>query len=508
MTHPGLPWEWAYLVWTVMGLLYFWMIIRPSVQPTPTGHLAIARMPVLGSLIRYTSVRPAFLVVTKLIFVTIFLVIIAAGLYGTPFPERNAATILTWNLWWTGLVLLVVLTGSAWCSICPWNTLANWLVKRKLWRRAGSNSSLNLRLPKSLRTVWPALFLLIALTWLELGAGVTTDPFATAILALMMVVLATASLAIFERNGFCNYFCPVGRTVGFYAQLAPIELRPIDPGICARCTTLECYNGSSDVDPCPTRLVMGRLKQNTYCTSCGNCARSCHDQNVAWRLRSPSAEAIQDARPHWDEAWFIIALLALTGFHGLTMLSDWQAALVEVARALGTGEHLLVSFTGSLIAALALPALVYGIFVWFVWRIGPAKENYRTLFCRFAFVALPLAFAYHLAHNLNHLLREGSGLWTVLQNPLGIGTLPASMAEKHMRMMEMIVSPGTLHAIQALLLITGVVVANRVIQRRSYSLATDSPWQRRAMVMQISAFSFLVTAFHLWLLMQPMAMRL
>tara|TARA_B100001079_G_C16279231_1_gene455758 strand:+ start:241 stop:813 length:573 start_codon:yes stop_codon:yes gene_type:complete len=190
------------------------------------------------------------------------------------------------------------------------------------------------------------------------------------------------------------------------------------------------------------------------------------------------------------------------------MLSDWQAALVEVARALGTGEHLLVSFTGSLIAALALPALVYGIFVWFVWRIGPAKENYRTLFCRFAFVALPLAFAYHLAHNLNHLLREGSGLWTVLQNPLGIGTLPASMAEKHMRMMEMIVSPGTLHAIQALLLITGVVVANRVIQRRSYSLATDSPWQRRAMVMQISAFSFLVTAFHLWLLMQPMAMRL
>ncbi len=78
-------------------------------------------------------------------------------------------------------------------------------------------------MPKQLRNVWPALLLFIGLTWLELGAGVTTSPYATALLALLMLVLATVSLSLFERKAFCRYFCPVGRTVGFYSQLAPVE---------------------------------------------------------------------------------------------------------------------------------------------------------------------------------------------------------------------------------------------------------------------------------------------
>ncbi len=40
-----------------------------------------------------------------------------------------------------------------------------------------------------------------------------------------------------------------------------------------------------------------------------------------------------------------------------------------------------------------------------------------------AFAALPLAFAYHIAHNINHLVLENRGLGDILNNPLGRGDI-------------------------------------------------------------------------------------
>ncbi len=508
LIHPGLPQTWGLAVFLFVVGAGAWALAMPYGRTAPTGHFNLSAVPMLGAIIGYTTTRPWVLFLVRLAFAAVFLLIIAAGLYGTPIPERNAATVLTWNLWWAGLVFSIFFLGSAWCGVCPWNSLANWLVNRRLWRRADGRSSLNIRVPKSLRNTWPALALFIGLTWMELGVGITIDPFATAMMALAMVVMATVSRAVFERNAFCHHFCPVGRTVGFYAQLAPVELRPIDPDICARCTTLECYNGSADVDPCPTHLVMGRLTQNTYCTSCGNCARSCPDANVAWRLRSPGAEAMQDARPHWDEAWFMLALLGLTGFHGLTMLGGWEDGVISLAHWIGGPGRILAAFSAGLAVSLAVPALFYGIAVSVTQRLAGGGDTFRSLFSRFAFVALPLAFAYHLAHNLGHLAREGAGLGAILANPLGAGTLPLGSAERHLRMMDMFVSQQTLFSIQAMLMALGFFIALGVIRKRCQGLGALASWRARLRRLPLVLFAALFTGFHLWLLMQPMVMRL
>ncbi|MCP4409397.1 MAG: 4Fe-4S binding protein, partial [Gammaproteobacteria bacterium] len=306
MAHPGLPVSWAVVVILSMLILGIWAYLRPVDVKQRSHYFNLSELPLVGQWIQGLTASPWPLLVFKVLLVALFLLVIVAGLLGTPIPERNIATALTWNLWWAGLIVAIFLLGSAWCGVCPWDALATWLVRRRWWRRAHPNNSLNLRVPKGLRNVWPALWMFIGLTWLELGVGVTVSPYATAALALLMVVLATVSLALFERKAFCRYFCPVGRTVGFYAQLAPVELRPIDAQVCADCTTLDCYHGNDTVEPCPTHLVMGRLTQNTYCTSCGNCTQSCPHQNISWRLRPQSLEAISGARPHWDEAWFML----------------------------------------------------------------------------------------------------------------------------------------------------------------------------------------------------------
>jgi len=506
MTHPGLPSVWGLIVWIMMMLISVWALWVPLSKYTTNPYYNLTKIPKLGSLIRWATTQPGLLFSLKLIVVALFLLVIAAGLFGTPIPERNFATILTWNIWWAGLILAVFFLGSAWCAVCPWDTLATWLVHRRLWRRASPHTSLGLPVPKQLRNILPALLLFIILTWLELGVGVTVNPYATALLSLLMVILATASLALFERKAFCRYFCPVGRTVGFYAQLAPVALRPINNDICASCTSLECYHGSATVDSCPTQLVMGRLTQNTYCTTCGNCSRACPHKNVTWRLRPPSAEAIHTARPRWDEALFMLGLMALTAFHGLSMMPFWETWMGDMASFIGDSGQLLWSFSIALTLSLFLPLPPYAIALWLTQRLTGTTLQLKQLFTRFAFIAIPLAFAYHLAHNLNHFVRENVGASAVFTNPLGIDTLPLSMMEKHMRHTQILLAPEILFALQTGLLIFGFLIATYVIRQRGRELFTTNghPWQLIPMLL----FAIGVTAYHLWLLMEPMVMRM
>lgn len=480
-----------------------YILLANTVSGSPAKTISLANIPVLGAFVRALTGTPVILLFLKITVVCLFILVIAAGLSGSQIPERNIATVLTWNIWWAGLIISVFFLGSAWCAICPWDAIATWLVRRRLWRRAHPNNSLNLRVSRRLRSVWPALVLFIVLTWFELGVGVTSSPYMTALLALAMVLMATASLAVFEGKAFCRYFCPVGRTIGFYSQLAPVELRPVNTDICAGCKTLECYYGSETVDPCPTHLVMGRLKQNTYCTSCGNCARSCPDNNVAWRLRAPSREAIEDARPHWDEAWFMLGLLALTEFHGISMAPFFEVWLLSLAALVNDSGKLLWSFSILLLSGMLVVVLAYAFFVRLTQKICLGRSEFKKLFSGFVFVSLPLAFSYHLAHNLSHLFRESSGFGALLLNPFGLGAQPLSMMEKHSRHQDILFSQDFLFASQAALLAFGFWISLKVIQHRGYVLAGAAGLRLSPMIM----FAITITGLHVWLLMQPMMMR-
>ncbi len=507
MMHPGLPPSWAALVGVavvVLSLRTLAALRKSAVEP----QVRRAAHSAPGTIMRHVAaLAPWLLLLLKIALVALFLLIVAAGLFGTPIPERNLATVLTWNIWWAGLILTIFFVGSFWCAVCPWDTVAGWLVRRRLVRRAPTNNSLNLRVPRIIRSVWPALLLFIGLTWLELGTGLTTNPRATAILGLAMVVMATVSLALFERKAFCRYFCPVGRTIGFYSQLAPVELRPADIEVCARCTSLECYHGTDRVEPCPTHLAMGRLTENTYCTSCGNCVSSCPSENVVWRLRPPSIEAVQNARPHWDEACFMLALLALAGFHGLTMLPLWEEAISSFARLVGDSGTLLLGFSIALLAGLAVPTMLYSGAVAATRRIAGIAVDFKQLFSGLAFVALPLAFTYHLAHNLGHVVRESAGIWTLIFNPLGTGMQPLSVAEKQVRHMDLLIRPELLSTLQAGLILFGFWVALQVLRHRGQRLLPGGVLAGFTLLpMILLAIAF--TGFHLWLLMQPMMMRL
>jgi len=187
----------------------------------------------------------------------------------------------------------------------------------------------------------------------------------------------------------------------------------------------------------------------------------------------------------------------------------WEQWMSQLAQAIGDTSHLLLSFSIGLAASIALIAAIYSILVEFTRKLCGDKElEYKRVFSSFAFVALPLAFAYHMAHNLNHLIRESVGSASVFSNPLGIGTLPLSMLEKHERSMHMWMSQDLVFAIQAGLIMFGFWIALQVIRHRGRSMVMNTGRFAGFRLLPMLVFAVGITGFHLWLLMQPMIMRM
>ena len=512
MVHPGLSAQWVAGIAAVMlliGIKTVWLTTNTQSKSSQSGF-SFNHLPVLGGLFSRLVSRPDVLIIFKLIAAGMFLLVIYAGLFGTPIPERNIATVLTWTVWWSAVVISVFFVGSAWCAVCPWDAIATWLVRRRLWRRGSESASLNLTVPKVFRTIWPALFMFVGLTWLELGAGVTTSPYATALMALLMVVLATISLAVYERKAFCRYFCAVGRTLGAYGGMAPVALRPINTQTCADCKTLECYHGTNDIEPCPTHLVMGSMTQNTYCTSCGACTQSCPHENVSWRLRKVGDEIIHASRPHTDEAWFILGLMALTLFHGFTMMPYWEDWMRQLAYVIGDSGQILMSFSIGMFVSILIPVLLYLLVIYLTKVIGNIKMEASRIFNALAFSLLPIAFTYHIAHNLSHLVRESHGFWNVLLNPLGTNVAPLSMHEIHMRHMNPILGNDIIFSLQAMLVLFGFWLSLRIARQRLFTVMNSNESSVGSFIVYIPILLLItgISLTNLWLLMQPMIMRM
>ena len=148
--------------------------------------------------------------------------------------------------------------------------------------------------------------------------------------------------------------------------------------------------------------------------------------------------------------------------------------------------------------------LVYIFFIWLTKILSISPISFKKLFSGFAFTALPLAFVYHLAHNLNHLVRENDGIGQIILNPLGIEAEPLSMMEKHARHTEILLNQDLIFLLQSSLIVFGFWVSLKIIQNRGISLIKINGRYLLPMIM----FSVLITGIHLWLLTQPMIMRM
>ena len=203
-----------------------------------------------------------------------------------------------------------------------------------------------------------------------------------------------------------------------------------------------------------------------------------------------------------------LPILALTSFHGITMLPVWEKWIRHFAQRINDSGQLLWSFSIGMSVILLVPIIIFMLLVKLNQRLSFRDLEFKRLFSSLAIATLPLAFTYHIAHNLTHLFRESRGMMSVITNPLGINTLPLSSAEMHLRHMQPLIPQDLIFALQAGLIVFGFWLATRILTHRVQGLVAGLQKPRFGMQLPMLSFITMVSLFNLWLLMQPMIMRM
>ncbi|MCG8556370.1 MAG: 4Fe-4S binding protein [Proteobacteria bacterium] len=446
-----------------------------------------------------------FQTLPQLAMVVMLAFLVYVGLFGSRFA--NLTPVAVWTLWWAGLVFTVLVLGSAWCFVCPWDGLANLISRLGAGKRVES-LSLKLPFPKSLANMYPAIALFFVLTWLELGYGVTTNPRTTAFMGLGMAACAVMAALLWDGKKFCAHLCPVGRICGIYSNFSPVEIRARNPRACQVCTTEDCLHGNAQGHACPTGLSLKTLKNATMCTACTECFKSCHKHNVALNLRPFGADLRKPQTIRLDEAWLAVMLLSLTLFHGLSMTPAWEnfepggtSLLKWMSLELGLPKDL--SFTLAMLLVVSIPVGMYWLSCVASAAFAGGSVPARTLFVQYAHSLLPVALFYHLAHNLMHLLMEGGEVVPLLSDPMGQGADLFGTRGIHV---GSLIGEHALWYMQVGLILVGHVYGIVVAHRVGHRLFSDKKAARRSLaVMPLMMIAISVCG--LWLMHLDMNMR-
>ncbi|KKL54493.1 hypothetical protein LCGC14_2264840, partial [marine sediment metagenome] len=307
-------------------------------------------------------------------------------------------------------------------------------------------------------------------------------------------------IVVFDRKSFCRYGCLIGRISGLYALIAPIEVRSRAKSVCASCKTKDCFKGNAKGYGCPTYEYLGKMEKNTYCIMCMECIRSCEKENVAINIRPFGVDLLKVHQAQEDEAALLLVMLAMTSFHGLTMTPLWFAWTGWLEEWFGVGY--MAAFTIGMIASLIVVPLFYFLVMVVTWIVLEKTISFMELILKTAYVFLPIALFYHLAHNVMHFAMEGEKIVSVVSDPFNWGW---NLFGTALRPVGPLMSIYTVWYLQVFFIIIGHVwslyIGHRVaihLYESKKSLKAEFP-----MVVAVIVYSLI----SLYLVAQPMEMR-
>ncbi len=340
------------------------------------------------------------------------------------FRKTNLTTLLVWGLWWPAMVVVMVLAGRVWCTVCPLELVdraGDWLGRRLGLRR--------LRVGPVLLAGWGMLSVYLAFHILVAAADLHRVPYLTALVVFALVVAAfLAGLSFRHPRAFCTTFCPAGVMLSTYARFTPLQLEVRDPDTCSACETKDCIRESNrfrlDARSCPSLLRPYARKASDGCTLCFQCAKVCPHDNVGFGLVAPEAPIRRKIFLTGPETLF---LLVVTGFLVSETTEDVSWLNRGVESLLGRLETFLSLGEGwaELLVFLVVLPLVLWALVALVARALGARSGTTRLLVAAATAAAPVVAAVHAVKGLAKILEWGPYLPLAIHDPRGLDSLTA-----------------------------------------------------------------------------------
>ena len=145
--------------------------------------------------------------------------------------NTNLSNLIVWSYWWPIIIIISVLIGRHWCSICPVELITTIASKFGLKKKPGGFMK-----SKWLITIFYALIIILALHTYSIHRVPQRMSFYLIGLFALSIIIGL----IYEKRTFCSYICPVGNILGIYSLLSRFGLRVKDKNTCDACKTKDC----------------------------------------------------------------------------------------------------------------------------------------------------------------------------------------------------------------------------------------------------------------------------
>lgn len=378
----------------------------------------------------------------------LLLAVALTAVAGPASPTRNFATVFVWVIWWVGFMLFTALVTDLWSGANPFR-----LLTKALLRRAGLDWGVR-PLPEA--AGWLAVAGLVAIAWLELVSDWAEEPRALVLIgglyfSGLMAGAAWAGEAWFSRAD------PLSRLFGLLGHIAPLRI-----------------------------------------------------QGHTLTLRPPAA-GLTSMRADVPGTVFIICLIAIVLFDGLSETPFWAAVLDWVTRSetlrpwlldlrAGGVDILKLLRTAGLLATVLTAVLLYAGLALAMARAAGGVPGAGHVFTRFAASLLPIAVAYHLAHYASYLALAGQLMLPILSDPLGWGWNLFGTANHRVDLG--VIDARTVWWVAVAALVAGHALSVLVAHAEALRLY---PNRRRAVRSQLPMMVFMIglTSLSLWILAQP-----
>jgi len=376
--------------------------------------------------------------------------------------NTNIANLIVWSYWWPFIIVTAILFGRFWCSICPMELVTSFFGKIGFKRKPG----------KFLKSGWViTLFYFIILIIGIHTFAIHRIPHFMALYMILLFVIAAISGIIWEKRTFCTHICPIGHLLGLYSLLSFKKLRVANPKICETCKSKDCISAANHYKftnrSCTSELYPAKISDNRDCILCGQCFKSCTNNNITIKNRRIGADLFKNLKFGWAEILFFVVI---SGFVSYEVISEWKVSK-GFLMAIPDWTNTLFGVSGNLkgtIKAVTLfvifPTLFFTIFA--TLKKIVAKESWKESFTQLLFALLPIAASMHL---LKATLKTTSRLpyWKFIpSDPIGVKTANLLMENPELLNKNILLEIAPFISLIALLLSLGGITLSLIITSR------------------------------------------
>jgi hypothetical protein len=452
---------WLYLTGAALAVVFSFVVMALSVRSVSYSSARLDLRELRPGLARATTVvRHA----CGTCAVALYVVVIAAGLFGVQSPLKNIAPAMVWAIWWVGMAYVSALLGNVWALCNPVERIYAWC--EAIAQLHGGQRSRRGLAYRPMLGVWPAVALFLVFTWMELVWEGSDTPASLAVAMLAYSMLTWIAMFLFGRVEWLRRGEVFNLVFGLLARFAPLEVR------------------------------------------CAGVAKGEGDSRCELHLR-PYAVGLGTEHPvSLSLVVLVVAMLATVSFDGFIETPTWAAVSEAIVRGIGAeaGDQRSQTLAKTL-GLVAAPLVFLGVYlafcvliIWFGRRsIEPARGVLKVAGL-FVLTLVPIAIAYHLAHYLSFLIMAWQYMIPLASDPFGFGWDLFGTARHFVRLG--IVDARLVWYVSVAAIVIGHIAA---VYLAHLQALREFPDKRAALRSQYPMLALMVcyTMLSLWIIAQP-----